>query len=44
MPAGCTKIKFIAWDWTSREEYDAWKLLLKPEGVWDLDEIFSYLK
>ncbi|KIM85542.1 GMC oxidoreductase [Piloderma croceum F 1598] len=44
MLGGSTGINYMGWHRASKIEYDAWKLLSDPEGAWDSDEMFFFLK
>jgi hypothetical protein len=44
MLGGSTGINYMGWHRASKVEYDAWKLLSDPEGAWDSDEMFYFLK
>src|SRR6266436_1433730 len=44
MLGGSTGINYMGWHRASKIEYDAWKLLSDPEGAWDSDEMFLFLK
>jgi choline dehydrogenase-like flavoprotein len=44
MLGGSTGINYMGWHRASKIEYDAWKLLSDPEGAWDSDEMFYFLK
>jgi choline dehydrogenase-like flavoprotein len=44
MLGGSTGINYMGWHRASKIEYDAWKLLSDPEGAWDSDAMFYFLK